>query len=157
MTWFSLIMWITFLSACGTSENLAVGEQKEVGFDIREMTASAHALPSFLMNAHEDIANVYAMTVHEEDLLEHIPCYCGCGESARHRNVFDCFVHQKNDDGTVIWDNHGMKCGVCLDIAVESIGLKEQGASPSEIREAIDEKYKEGYATPTKTPVPETT
>ena len=150
-------MWITFLSACGTSESLAVGEQKEVGFDIREMTASAHALPSFLMNAHEDITNVYAMTVHEEDLLEHIPCYCGCGESARHRNVFDCFVHQKNDDGTVIWDNHGMKCGVCLDIAVESIGLKEQGASPSEIREAIDEKYKEGYATPTKTPVPETT
>jgi Protein of unknown function with PCYCGC motif len=37
---------------------------------------------------------------------------------------------------------------------LKSIKMKQEGKSIKEIRHYIDEKYKEGYAKPTKTPMP---
>lgn len=39
-------------------------------------------------------------------------------------------------------------------IAAKSIKMKQEGKSIKEIRRYIDKKYKEGYAKPTKTPMP---
>ncbi|WP_054635563.1 PCYCGC motif-containing (lipo)protein [Thalassobacillus sp. C254] len=162
MKWLSILMLavlLTGLAGCG-NENAdgspAVGEQKEHGFDILETTASAAELPEFLEHTHEDISSVYAESVHHKDLLEHIPCYCGCYESAGHRNVYDCFVNQVNEDGTITWDDHGMKCGVCLEIAYSAVQMSENGASDKEIRDAIDDYYNTGdYPEATPTPQPE--
>lgn len=66
----------------------------------------------------------------------------------------NCFVKKINEDGSVVWDDHGTRCGVCLEIAAESMKMKQEGKSIKEIRNYIDEKYKEGYAKPTKTPMP---
>ena len=65
----------------------------------------------------------------------------------------NCFVHEIEDD-KVIWDDHGTRCHACLEIAAESIVMHEKGESIKDIRNYIDEKYKEGYAKPTPTPMP---
>lgn len=145
---------IVLLSACGTSE-AEVGHQHIVSGDIRETTVSFQVLPTFLEDSHEDILAIYERVPEHKELLEHIPCYCGCGESVGHRNSYQCFVHQHFESGNIEWDDHGTKCGVCLEIAYYSMELSEQGISDLEIRQFIDEAYKEGYAAPTKTPMPE--
>ncbi|MFC7685437.1 PCYCGC motif-containing (lipo)protein [Ureibacillus sp. GCM10028918] len=122
--------------------------------DIQEMTASAEILPSFLDSQHEDIRLVYEVAGKAPDILQWIPCYCGCGESVGHRSNLNCFIAETKEDGSIVWDDHGTRCLVCLEIAVESVQMAQQGKSLKEIRNAIDSKYKEGYAAPTPTDMP---
>lgn len=122
--------------------------------DIQELTASAEQLPSFLDSQNEDIRLVYQVAGKATDILEWIPCYCGCGESVGHRSNLNCFIAEIREDGSILWDDHGTRCLVCLEIAVESVQMAQQGKTLKEIREAIDTKYSEGYAAPTPTDMP---
>ncbi len=60
--------------------------------DIREETVSRDVLPEFLKDKPEDMQMIYADVAKNKELLENIPCYCGCGESVDHRNNYDCFI-----------------------------------------------------------------
>jgi hypothetical protein len=122
--------------------------------DIREETKSAQVLPQFLDSKHENITAVYAAAAKYKELLEQIPCYCGCNESVAHRDNYDCFIHENKENGAVVWDDHGTKCEVCLVIASESISQFNEGKSLKEIRQYIDQKYKNGFPKPTPTPMP---
>lgn len=122
--------------------------------DIQELTASIDVMPGFLDKQPEEIAAIYAAAPKFKDLLESMPCYCGCGDSAGHKNNYDCFVAENKEDGKIVWDDHGTKCGTCLEIAAVSMSESADGKNPLEIRKMIDEKYKEGYAKPTPTPMP---
>ncbi|MBO0602071.1 PCYCGC domain-containing protein [Sporosarcina sp. E16_3] len=159
---FILLAAILVLSACGEKaqpsdkeHDMAHGEQKHVpNGDLQEVTASAAILPSFLDDKSEDMRLVYQMAGTATDIIEWMPCYCGCGESAGHGSNLNCFIDEVREDGSVVWDDHGTRCQVCLDIAVQSVMMTQDGKSLKEIREFIDENYKEGYAEPTDTPMP---
>ncbi|WP_248925011.1 PCYCGC domain-containing protein [Paenibacillus hamazuiensis] len=141
------------LSACGSNKDQ--GHQSHaVSGDIQEKTASADVAPSFLKGQPEQIRLVYEAAGKASDILKWIPCYCGCGESAGHTSNLNCFVKEVNSDGSIVWDDHGTRCGVCLQIAVQSIKMKQDGKSLKEIRTFIDKTYEKGYAKPTKTPLP---
>ncbi|WP_425262706.1 PCYCGC motif-containing (lipo)protein [Paenibacillus thermotolerans] len=122
--------------------------------DLQEETSSADVLPSFLDGKAEEIRLVYRLAGASTDLLQWIPCYCGCGESVGHRSNMNCFIKEAREDGTVVWDDHGTRCGVCLEIAAQSVKLKSEGKSDLEIRDFIDQTYGKGYAAPTPTPMP---
>lgn len=122
--------------------------------DIQELTASMDVLPGFLDKQPKEIAAIYATAPKYKELLESMPCYCGCGDSAGHKDNYDCFVAENKADGQIVWDDHGTKCGTCLEIAAISMSESANGKSDLEIRKMIDEKYKEGYAEPTPTPLP---
>ena len=122
--------------------------------DIQEETESTEVLPGFLKDRPEQMQAVYKAAALNEDVLSSIPCYCGCGDSAGHKSSLNCFVAGIKEDGAVVWDDHGTRCNVCIDIAAESIAQFKDGKSLIEIREYIDNKYKEGYAKPTPTPMP---
>ncbi|MDN4494225.1 PCYCGC motif-containing (lipo)protein [Ureibacillus aquaedulcis] len=122
--------------------------------DIQELTASADELPKFLDDQNEDIRLVYQVAGKATDILQWIPCYCGCGESVGHRSNLNCFIAETREDGSILWDDHGTRCLVCLEIAVESVQMAQEGKSLKEIRNAIDAKYQEGYAAPTPTEMP---
>lgn len=128
------------------------GEQHSSVGDIREETTSIKELPVFLADKPEDMQTIYQAAAAHKDLLENIPCYCGCGETANHKNNYDCFVFENKEDGEIVWDDHGTKCGVCLEIAAQSVVDYQEGKTVKEIRTKIDNMYKEGYAQPTPTP-----
>ncbi|MCK1993433.1 hypothetical protein GW626_10880 [Peribacillus muralis] len=162
------IMTVTFgmcssllLSACATEEKSVVEKKEtsheghsehEASADVQEVTASKEIPPSFLSGKPEDMKTIYLAVAQNKDLLEKIPCYCGCGESANHKNNYDCFIHENKQNGEVVWDDHGTKCGVCLEIAAQSILDWNDGMNIKKIRKKVDEKYKSGYAKPTPTP-----
>lgn len=146
------------LSACGSPkeashENHSVNQEHSNG-DIQEKTESVNVLPSFLKGQAEQIRLVYEASGKATEILKWMPCYCGCGESAGHTSNMNCFIKEVHADGSVIWDDHGTRCGVCLQIAVQSIKMKQEGKSLKQIRDIIDNTYKKGYANPTKTPMP---
>ncbi|WP_254052764.1 PCYCGC domain-containing protein [Bacillus sp. V59.32b] len=120
--------------------------------DIREETSGLDKPPAFLSDKPDDMKTIYLAAAQNKGLLEQMPCYCGCGEEAGHKNNYDCFVFENKKNGAVVWDDHGTKCGVCLEIAAQSVVDYSKGKSVKEIRENIDKQYKDGYAKPTPTP-----
>lgn len=148
------------LTGCASTDNansVAEGHdhtQHAPNGDLQEKTASADILPSFLDNQDPVIIESYKIAGANRELLKSIPCFCGCGESAGHLHNGNCFIKEELEDGSIVWDDHGTRCGVCMEIAVISSKLKEAGKTPLEIREYIDSAYKEGYGKPTPTPMP---
>ncbi|TYS63568.1 hypothetical protein FZC76_18935 [Sutcliffiella horikoshii] len=151
-------------SKTGTQENNAQHKEEQHHHnekpsffqgDLREETASVEVLPSFLKDKPEDMQLIYSAAAQHKEVLEYIPCYCGCGTSAGHKSSYNCFVYENKEDGSLTWDDHGTRCGVCLEIAATSVMEYSKGKSVEEIRLMIDEAYKEGYSTPTPTPKPE--
>ncbi|GAA4722181.1 PCYCGC motif-containing (lipo)protein [Brevibacillus fulvus] len=122
--------------------------------DLLETTASLDQLPSFLDHLDPQIVEAYKVAAANQDLLKTMPCYCGCGESAGHQHNGNCFIKEVNQDGSVVWDDHGTRCGTCMEIAVVSSQMKAEGKSAVEIRQFIDNAFKEGFAKPTPTPMP---
>src|SRR5690625_1854619 len=88
--------------------------------DIQETTSSITELPSFLNDKDDMMRNVYLAAAQNEELLQYIPCYCGCAESANHDSNLHCFISESSEN-TVVWDDHSTRCGLCLETAAESI------------------------------------
>ncbi|EJR58209.1 hypothetical protein IIM_00038 [Bacillus cereus VD107] len=122
--------------------------------DIQEKTKGVDTLPAFLDKLDPQMKDIYTVAGQNAELLDWIPCYCGCGESVGHKNNKNCFIREIKKNGEVIWDSHATTCVNCLEIAVESASMKQKGKSTLEIRKYIDNKYKEGYGRPTPTPMP---
>ena len=154
-----LLAMTLVVAACGQKGkehgSLEVGQQKQLpNGDLQEVTASAAELPAFMDDKSEDMRLIYQVAGSATDILDYIPCYCGCGESADHKSNKNCFVDEIREDGSVVWDDHGTRCQACLEIAVQSVKMTQEGKTLTEVRNFIDETYKEGYAKPTDTKMP---
>ncbi len=149
-----LVLSIVFLSACGNTR--VVEKQSSSNHQMRmanqEETKSGGVLPSFMNNKSEGMKTIYLAVAKNKKRLEMLPCYCGCGEEAGHLNNYDCFIKENKKNGKVVWDDHATGCGVCLEIAAQSILDFQNGKSIKEIQLEVDKKYQNGYAKPTSTP-----
>lgn len=156
------LTFVLLLSACSNEQATAPEQQEKenheghahVTGDIQETTASNEQLPSFLDGQQDIIVQTYEIAGKYADVLQSMPCYCGCGESVGHRSNANCFIQERHADGSVTWDDHGTRCVVCLEIALQAAKLSHDGKSLLEIRQIIDDTYKEGYMPPTDTPMP---
>ena len=109
-------------------------------------------IPNLVPRPAAAITEAYAFAARNPDVLEFVPCFCGC-ETAGHRGNADCFVKSRNANGSVkAWDTHGMGCVVCIDVAHDSAQLYRSGASVRDVRAAIEAKYEPRF--PGKTPTP---
>ena len=111
-------------------------------------------IPNGMPRTTEVINEAYEFAARNPDILEFVPCFCGC-ESAGHQANAHCFVESRNSDGTVrAWENHGMGCAVCIDVARDSMQLHASGASVKDVRTSIESKYASRFPrmTPTHEP-----
>ena len=100
------------------------------------------------------VQQVYEFAARHPEVLQHVPCYCGC-ERIGHNGNHDCFVKTRAANGRVAeWDAHGMGCTICIDVAREALALFNTGATPTAIRAAIDAKYGTRFLSETPTPRP---
>jgi hypothetical protein len=101
----------------------------------------------------EVVRAAYTFAAEHPEVLSYVPCFCGC-ERAGHRGNEDCFVKARDANGDVIaWDEHGMECAVCLDVATRSRQMFTSGATVADIRAAIDKEF--GPLATTRTPTPD--
>ena len=111
-------------------------------------------VPNMVPRSPDVVRAAYTFAAERPDVLEFVPCFCGC-ETAGHSANAHCFVESRNADGSVrSWDTHGMSCIVCIDVARDSMQLTASGASVRDVRAAIETKYASVYPRQTPTPSP---
>lgn len=59
--------------------------------------------PDQFKNKPGEIQEAYRYAVANEDVLQWMPCFCGC-VTGGHRHNFDCYVREVRDDGSVALD-----------------------------------------------------
>ena len=64
------------------------------------------------------------------EVLEQLPCFCGCMTSFGHKNNLFCFK-----------DQHGSGCTICQDIALDARKMHDQGMPIAQIQDNIKAKY----------------
>lgn len=100
------------------------------------------------------VQQVYEFAARHPEVLNYIPCYCGC-EREGHKANHDCFVRSRAANGRIIeWDTHGLGCAVCLDVGRKAMTMFNQGMTVSAIRTAIEREYESRTPSHTPTPLP---
>ncbi len=69
--------------------------------------------PANLKKMPDRVQQAYGFAQANPKILKQFPCYCGCYQSVGHNSSYDCFMYPEN-----IYNSHGSRCGVCLDVAL---------------------------------------
>ena len=109
-------------------------------------------LPMFVLDKPDTYQQAYQFAMANPQELMKYPCYCGCGNMG-HTSNLNCYVQAIEADGTLIFDNHGAYCQVCIDITQDVMRLMDRGWSAPQIRNYIDSNYSH-FGPPTDTPFP---
>ena len=101
------------------------------------------------------IVAAYQFADARPDLLDHIPCFCGCGQ-AGHKSASECFVKRRGRHGRAVeWQPHGAECGVCIDIVTQTADMHAHGTTLRAIYDSIVSKYRSlGFTRMTETAAP---
>lgn len=90
-----------------------------------------------------EVRDGYQYALTRPDVLQYLPCYCGCGLNKAHRNNLDCFVAGVAADGTIRFDDHAAYCDICLQIARDAQRLIEEGKTLAQVRAYVDQAHGE--------------
>jgi len=100
------------------------------------------------------VTAAFEFAAEHPEITSYVPCFCGCQQGG-HKGNHDCFVRSRAANGDVIeWEEHGVECAVCIDVATRSRQLLASGASVQEIRAAIEREFVPSAQTMTPTPKP---
>jgi hypothetical protein len=97
-------------------------------------------LPAQVQSAPGTVRTAYQFAAANPDVMQNIPCYCGCG-GIGHESNYDCYVAGVAPDGVIEFDGHALGCSICVDITLDAMRLTRQGKPVSEIRAYVDSTY----------------
>ena len=120
----------TAVSACSTSSSSKV--------DLA--MASMDQMPMDVQSAPEAVQEAYQFNVANPDIMQDIPCYCGCGDIG-HTSNYDCYVSNVDANGSITFDNHALGCSICVDITQDVMRMLQDGKTPQDARVYIDNTY----------------
>jgi len=100
---------------------------------LSEMPAEVRAAPAVVQQA-------YQFAAANPDIVQQLPCYCGCGAMG-HTSNYACYVAGVGADGRRVYDSHALGCSICVDITQDAIRLTRQGMRPADIRAYVDQAY----------------
>jgi hypothetical protein len=63
-------------------------------------------LPSFARKGGPKVEAVYRYAVEHGELLQYIPCVCGCGAIGHQQNA-DCSIAEHLPEGSITFTSHG--------------------------------------------------
>jgi len=97
----------------------------------------------------------FQFAAEHPEVLSYVPCFCGC-QNLGHRGNDDCFVKSRDKNGDVVeWEEHGMECAVCIDVATKARQMYSSGASVADIRATVEKEYSpKSFPSITPTPKP---
>jgi hypothetical protein len=102
--------------------------------------AAADTLPAEIRSAPAIVVQSYQFAAANPQVLQEIPCYCGCGAMG-HTSNYACYISGEDAEGKLNYDAHALGCSICVDITQDAMRLLDQGKSASEIRAYVDETY----------------
>ena len=102
--------------------------------------ASMQDMPAEVKQAPVTVQQSYQFAAANPDILEQVPCYCGCGAMG-HNSNYDCYVSEVSSDRSIVYDSHALGCSICVDITLDTMRLLDQGKEVKEIKAFIDQTY----------------
>ena len=75
--------------------------------DVTLKLAPVSALSPELRQLPSQVQEAYRFALANPDVLEVIPCYCGCG-GVGHENNRMCYIQSESADGRVVFDSHAV-------------------------------------------------
>ncbi|MCB0203558.1 MAG: hypothetical protein KDH89_01905 [Anaerolineae bacterium] len=70
--------------------------------------APASELPDKLRDAPANVQEAYRFAIANKELLEQIPCFCGCVAEG-HKSNYNCYVAEDGGPGTILeYDYHAL-------------------------------------------------
>jgi len=127
-----LIIVALSLSGCGGGTT----QSSEPGLKM----APLDSMPADVKGAPVTVQQAYQFAVANPDVMQHIPCYCGCGAMG-HASNYACYVAGRNADGTAQFDSHALGCSICVDITQDTMRLLKEGKSVVDIKAYVDKTY----------------
>ena len=118
------------LSACFPDGGGAAGDLK---------MAPMADMPAEVQDAAVTVREAYQFAAANPDVLQNLPCYCGCGPMG-HTSNYSCYV-QSAEGEEIVFDTHALGCGICVDITQDAMRMLRDGKTMTEIRVAIDADY----------------
>ena len=126
---FVILLLLASVSGCSTA-------QETVHVDMAAMSG----MPAAVQSAPVSVQQAYQFAVANPDIMQHIPCFCGCG-GIGHTSNYSCYVAGVDAQGALTFDNHALGCSICVDITQDTMRLMKQGESPQAIRAYVDATY----------------
>lgn len=129
-----LLLLSLLLSACagGKTASEAVPQGLEL--------APLDGMPAEVLAAPAQVQQAYQFAAANPEVMQRIPCYCGCGDMG-HTSNYACYIGGKNADGSPIYDTHALGCSICVDITLDAMRLLKEGKTVAEIKAYIDQTY----------------
>ena len=112
----ALIAWVSLRGTSEPGESTAAAKSADV------------LSPTLFSDERTRAAYQVAKDIPE--VLEQLPCFCGCMSSFGHKNNLFCFK-----------DQHGSGCSICQDIAIDAKKMHDQGMRIAQIQDNIKAKY----------------
>lgn len=117
-----IMVAIAWVSLRGTGE-------QQTAIEVGDPSLSSDVLsPSLFDDPMTRAAYQTAKDIPE--VLQQLPCFCGCMSSYVHKNNLFCFK-----------DQHGSGCTLCQQIALDARKMHDEGMSIAKIQENIKTKY----------------
>jgi hypothetical protein len=102
--------------------------------------ASLDGMPAEVLAAPAQVKQAYQFAAANPDVMQQVPCYCGCGDMG-HTSNYACYIGGKNADGSLMFDTHALGCSICVDITLDTMRLLKEGKKVPEIKAYIDQTY----------------
>jgi hypothetical protein len=118
-----------------------------------EVTAAWKARPGFVSELPDAWSAAYRFALERPDVLQWIPCYCGCGGMGHGSNL-DCFFKGRAASAAIVFEEHGSYCDICVETANLASKMLRGGRSIGEIRIAVDTTFGGGAVPGTDTQLP---
>jgi len=118
-----------------------------------EVSATWAARPDYVKALPAAGQQAYAFALARPDVLQWMPCYCGCA-GIPHRSNLDCFFQRREVKGTYQYEEHASFCDICVKTANMASDMLQQGKTAVEIRAAVDSTFGGGAAPGTNTALP---
>jgi hypothetical protein len=97
-------------------------------------------MPPEVQSAPVVVREAYQFAVANPELMQELPCYCGCGPVG-HTSNYSCYVSGVDSEGSITFDTHALGCSICVDITQDAMRMTREGKTLEEIRSAIDATY----------------
>jgi hypothetical protein len=123
---------VSALSGCSGSQSA----EMEHSFPM----ASMEGMPAEVKQAPVSVQQSYQFAAANPDILEQLPCYCGCGAMG-HTSNYDCYVSSESASEDIVYDSHALGCSICVDITLDTMRLLDQGKTVPEIKAYVDQTY----------------
>jgi len=118
-----------------------------------EVAAAWDARPDYVKALPDAGQAAYAYALARPDVLQWLPCYCGCA-GMEHRSNLDCFFVRREAKSTLAYEEHASYCDICIKTANMASDMLRQGSTMTQIRAAVDSTFGGGAVPGTDTPLP---